>query len=126
MRKIKIFVTILLLYEFTLLTILQVPRYCVGVFNANFCAISFRYFFMCVVVPSLVGLLVWWLPEMSRMFCKKCECETPTEPVSTTKQYIEKLVVALAIVAVQKFISRRPKIKKILDDVLNEVVVKNK
>lgn len=81
---------------------------------------------MCVVVPSLVGLLVWWLPEMSRMFCKKCECETPMEPVPTTKQYIEKLVVALAIVAIQKFISRRPKIKKILDEVLNEVVVKNK
>lgn len=121
MRKLKIFITILLLYEFAILTILQVPNYCLAFFNYNFCAVSFRYFLLCFVLPSLVGLFAWWLPEISRLFCKKCECEMRPEPAPTTRQYIEKLVMALAIVAVQKFISRRPKIKKILDDILEEV-----
>ena len=133
MRKIKIFITIILLYEFAILTILQVPNYCIGFFNANFCSIPFRYFLMAVVVPVLITLLAWWMPEISRPFCKKCECEThePEHQANDFRdqisgQVLERALATALITGVENFLSKRPKTKKALNDILKGVVSKNK
>ena len=126
MRKIKIFITVLSLYEFVILTILQIPSYCFSVFNVGFCELSFRYFLICIVFPSLVGLIVWWGPEISRLFCKKCQCVEP-EPKSIkdvlreiiSKQDIERLITAAIVMGVQKFAASHPKTKETFDNILN-------
>lgn len=133
MRKLKIFVTVLLLYEFAIITILQVPNYCFGFFNANFCAIPFRYFLMCIVVPSLITLFAWWMPEISRPFCKKCECETHDAENQTgnfheqiSKHLLERVLAAALITGIENFLSKHPKTKKTLADILKSVYGKKK
>lgn len=126
MRKIKIYTTILLLYEFAIITILQIPNYCMAFFNVDFCLVSFRYFLMCAVVPVSFGLLVWWMPEISRLFCKKCQCEVKDD-VSikgvlkeiVSKQDIERLITAAIVMGVQKFATNHPKTKEAFDGILD-------
>lgn len=81
---------------------------------------------MAIVVPVMFGLLVWWGPEISRLFCKKCQCEIQNEkPVKDilheiiTKQDIERLITAAVIMGVQKFASSHPKAKETFDDILS-------
>ncbi len=126
MRKIKIYITILLLYELTILTILQIPDYCFGVFNFNFCDTSFRYFLMCIVIPCLFCLLAWWWTEISSLFCKKCQCEIQDDTSIKnifkeiiSKQDIEKFITAAVIMGIQKFAATHPKTKETFDNILN-------
>ena len=124
MRKFKKYFTIFLLYEFVILTVLHINRYCMYVFNNNFCYNgNFKYLFMCVVVPALVGLFIWWIPEISRLFCKKCQCEPRTEKTLVSKQIIERLIIAGLFIGIQKFVEKYPKTKELFNDVL-EVVEK--
>lgn len=126
MRKIKIYVTILLLYEFIILTILQMPDWCITVFNLNFCNMSFAYLLMCVIIPSLFCLLGWWWPEISGLFCKKCQCEMPEDkPIRDmlkdiiSKQDIEKFITAAVIMGIQKFTATHPKAKETFSNILD-------
>ena len=115
-----------------MLTILQIPYFCFSVFNVGFCDLSFRYFLMCVVFPSLIWLVVWWGPEISRMFCKKCQCVDP-EPKSikdvlreiVSKQDIERLITAAVVMGVQKFAASHPKTKETFDNILNTIEQSN-
>lgn len=126
MRKIKISLTILILYEFVVLTILQIPDYCVRVFNQNFCsANNFKYFLLCIMLPVLFGLVLWWLPDISRGFCKnRCQCEAQksdlhkTAPLeSSANQDIEKLITAAIVMGVHRLALRHPKTKEILSNI---------
>lgn len=129
MRKLKVFLTILLLYEFTILTVLQIPRYCVGFFTPHFCNISFRYFFMVIVLPALITLFVWWMPEISRLFCRKCQCEVPHEKSIkdnvkeiVSDQDIERLISAIIVAGMQKFVSKHPKTTETLSDIIKAFI----
>ena len=108
MRKIKIFVTILVLYEFAVLTVLQIAHYCVSIFNQNFCAqIYFKYFLLCLLFPAMIGLVFWWAPEISRMFSKnKCVCEHKNTN-AFSKQNLENLLVGIANIGLEKFLEHR-------------------
>ena len=120
MRKIKIFITVLVLYEFVILTILQIPDYCIAFFNNNFCAMdNFKYFLFCVMLPALFGLVCWWAPELASPFCKnKCQCENhQIESHKSTSSDIEKLITTAVIVGVHKLAMQHPKTKEILDNI---------
>ena len=130
MRKIKIFITVFLLYEFVVLTILQIPEYCVGVFNFNFCEYSsLKYFLMCIVLPILFALFIWWMPEISRLFCKN-KCETPgsqsikdiIHEIISIKD-IERLITAAIVMGIQKFVSNHPKTTETLENIID--IIKN-
>jgi len=130
MRKIKIFITVFVLYEFVMLTILQIPDYCSALFNMNFCRSSFRYFLICIALPGTVCLFIWWIPEILQKFCKKCQCDTavtddsPTKNILSemiSKQDIERFITAAVIMGIQKFISKHPKTKKKIDNVLDVI-----
>lgn len=114
MHKMKIFITILALYEFAVLTILQIPDYCSVFFNSNFCvATHFKYFLLCFMLPTLIGLFFWWLPEISRLFCKnKCQCQTEFDNNLLSKQNIERLITAAIVMGIDKFIAHIQKTKK--------------
>lgn len=128
MRKIKIFITILSLYELVMLTVLGVNDYCFAWFNINFCVGTFKYFLICIMLPILVGLFIWWMPEISRLFCKKCECQIQNDkPIKNmlseiiSKQDIEKFITAAIIMGIQKFAASHPKTTEIFDDIVNTV-----
>ncbi len=128
MRKIKIFITVLALYEFTMLTILQIPEYCYGVFNFAFCEAGYKYFLICIMLPALIGLFIWWVPEILRLFCKKCQCEE-VEPKTIkdvlheiiSKQDIEKFITTAIIMGIQKFVALHPKQKETFDNILDVI-----
>ena len=132
MRKIKIFITLFVLYEFLIITILQIPGYCKTFFNQGFCDFgNFKYFLMCVMLPGLLGLFFWWIPEMLRMCCRgKCQCEeTHLETKESKKESneiisrddMERLVTSAIIMGVKKFATMHPKTTKIFDEVIDVV-----
>lgn len=130
MRKIKIFITILVLYEFVILTVLQISNYCNAIFNNNFCATdNFKYFLLCVMLPVLVMLFFWWMPDIAKPFCKnKCQCEeTHLEQTSNIKESreiisrddMERLVTGAIIMGIQKFASMHPKTTKAFNNIID-------
>ena len=66
-----------------MLTILQIPKFCTAFFNYNFCYVNnFKYFLLCIMLPVLIGLFVWWTPEMAHAVCpNKCETKTDTDKI---------------------------------------------
>ena len=131
MRKIKIFITILMLYEFVITTVLQIPSFCNTFFNRGFCDVgNFKYFLMCFMLPGLFVLLLWWMPEIAKPFCKnKCQCEEsnleqPQHPQKGTNDIIshddmERLVTGAIIMGIQKFASMHPKTTKAFNNVID-------
>ena len=135
MRRFKIFVTIFVLYECVMLTILQVYNYCVGVFNLNFCEQgAFKYFLLCIMLPLLVGIFIWWLPDIARLICNK-SCKTPPAPQPETirdilheivsRQDIERLITTAIIMGIQKFAQTHPKTKTVFDSLLDTLKKSN-
>lgn len=117
MRKIKVWITVFFIYELIVLTILQIHRTCVVVFNVNFCnANNFKYFLMGFMVPVLFLLFVWWLPDISRAICKnKCQCETQNNTYDPHKSIlhniidsneIKKLITTMSIMLMEKLVDR--------------------
>ena len=134
MRKIKIFITVLILYEFVISTILQISGFCNTFFNRGFCdAGSFKYFLMCVMVPGLLILFFWWLPEILRTCCRnKCQCNeihTETKPIQKetseiiSREDMERLVTSAIVIGIQKFAAMHPKTTKAFNNIVD--VLKN-
>lgn len=123
MRKFKIFFTLFILYEFTVLTILWIRDFCVGVFNYNFCTYgNYKYFLMCVMVPVLVWLVFWWTPDVVRWIRgeKREQSESNIFDFVNqffTKQKIERFLIIAAVIGIQKFLSKHPKTKEFFDNV---------
>ena len=132
MRKIKIFITVFVLYEFVMLTVLQIPDYCNVFFNHTFCAYGgFKYFLLCIMLPVLFGLIVWWSVDIARIFCHG-KCKIQTEPDTTikdifneiiSKQDIEKFITAAIIMGIQKFAVKHPETTEVFGNILD--VLKN-
>ena len=87
---------------------------------------------MCLLIPCFVALFSWWLPEISRIFCGKCQCEVPHEkPIKdkvkeiASDQAIEQLVTAVLISGMKKFIANHPKTTETLSDILNSFIKNN-
>lgn len=125
MRKIKIFVTVFILYEFVILTVLQIHKFCIGIFNNNFCTMGgFQYFLVCVMLPVLISLFFWWMPDIGRLFCPN-KCNVQPEPSIKdvfneviSKQDIEKFITAAIIMGIQKFATIHPKTTQFFDNIL--------
>ena len=109
MRKLKIFITIFLLYECFCLFVLQINNLCSGIFNVRFCNVGFfKYFFLCIMLPIIVGLFLWWVPEISRIFTK----QTPPPP---ERKDFEKIMMGIALLGLHKFLQNRPKTKEAIN-----------
>ena len=119
MRKLKIFTTIFVIYEFLVIMILHRQSYCAKIFELNFCESgSYRYFFMCFMIPIVAGVILWWLPEIS---CKK-SCDAEPEPVpdkTITRGDIEYFVSGVLLIILQHFFKKHKQTKSIFLDILN-------
>ena len=74
---------------------------------------------------------MWWMRDISRIFCGKCQCEIPhnktvSNKVSeiTSKQLIEHLITTAIIAGIDKFVSNHPKTKKKIQDIAKVVAGK--
>ena len=125
MRKFKIFLTCFVLYEFTVITILQIQSFCNVFFNHNFCELNnYKYFLFCMMIPVLIGLVYWWIPKTTPDVTKeKSLKEILIDAIP--KQYISRLITAGIIIGIKKFASNYPKTKKMLNDILKNAT-KNK
>lgn len=125
MKKFKIFITCMVLYEFVMIVLLQVRDYCNGLFNYNFCATEhFKYILLCVMLPVLIMLFLWWWSDIMRIFNPECPQEqekTFTDVLfeMIPKVYIKRFIIAAVIVALRKIVSRYPKTKNAVVDVFN-------
>ena len=129
MRRFKIFTTIFVLYELITVMVLHRLDYCSILFSLNFCEYNiYKYFLMCIMLPTLIAVFVWWLPEFAKIFCNKsCDTQTPIQPDTIhgvlheiiSKQDIERLVATAIITGIQKFAQTHPKTKRVFGDILD-------
>ena len=135
MHKLKIFVTVFILYEFVMLTVLQIDGYCINVFNLNFCEYgAFKYFLMCIMLPISIMIFLWWVPDILRLFCRR-SCQIPPEPKPEnindilheiiSKQDIERLITAAIIMGIQKFAHKYPKTESVFGNILDALIKNN-
>ena len=107
MRKLKLFITFLTIYEFIFVSILRIQDYCVFLFNNNFCGIvDYKYFLICFMVPWLFLLLLWWWRDISNLFHKQKEQD------SLSNQ--DKIIMNIIILLLQKYIQKHPKLRDII------------
>ena len=119
-----------------MLTILQIPRYCTGVFTINFCAhTSFKYFLFCIMLPVIVCIFLWWIPELSRLFCSRaCDATVEQQPKSSgdilreiiSNKDIERFITTAIITGIQKFSKKHPKTTAVFDEILTAMQNSNK
>ena len=128
MHRLKIFLTVLFIYEFIVITILQISRYCISVFNLNFCEYgAYKYFLICFAFPVLLGIFIWWIPDIVKLFCKhNCTTEKPKpenihdvlNQIISSKD-IERFITAAIVMGIQKFAQTHPKTNAVFDDILD-------
>ncbi|MBR5904737.1 MAG: hypothetical protein IKZ49_04380 [Alphaproteobacteria bacterium] len=131
MRKVKIILTIFLLYEFLIISVLQIPAYCESVFNNNFCLMgNYKYWLMCIILPVSAGLFIWWVPDIAKLFCKNtCEIQNnkPNNDIKdilheiVSAKDIERLITAAIIMGIQKFATNHPETKETFDNILDVI-----
>ena len=76
---------------------------------------------MCLLVPCLIALFVWWMPDVSNMFCKKCQCKDDDKEIGAN-QDIERLIATVLVTGIQKFIVNHPKTTETLSDILKTFI----
>lgn len=114
MQKFKVYTTIFILYEFVVITILRIPNFCGALFNNNFCNIgNYKYLLFCVMLPTLFGLVVWWMP-------KKSESQKSTSDILLDifpPKYIKRFIIAMVIVGIRKFVMSHPRARDFINNV---------
>ncbi len=126
MRRFKIFLTIFIIYEFVVIAILHNQNYCTNFFAMNFCEYqNYKYLFMCVMLPALIGVIFWWWPEMSSAN-KSCDIAPQNDSNTITRNDIEYFVSSLVLMAVQHFFKKHKKTESIFFDILNAMKASDK
>lgn len=111
MLKFKVFTTVFLLYEFVAISVLHINRSCGWLFGQKFCTIgNFRYFVLCVMIPVLIGLIIWWLPKKEKQY---------------DKNYFVKFAVIVVFVAIRHLIRKYPKTRRFFDEVSDALSAMN-
>jgi hypothetical protein len=127
MRKFKIFFTLFVIYEFVIVVILHRLDYCTNFFALNFCEYQiYKYLFMCLMLPVLIGVLLWWWHDISGAN-KSCNVESQNTNDNTISRHdIEYFVSTLVLIAIQHFFKKHKKTESIFFDILNAMKASDK
>lgn len=134
MLKLKIYTTVVVLYEIVAVLLLHFPRVCDAMFGVGFCDDRvFKYFIALFAIPAVVLLIIMWINEIvkaahhrrSLMYKAKSAVkdivsnvrDKVSENVST--QDLEKLAVAALLASVKKYSHKYPKMRHKLNDILD-------
>lgn len=124
MRRLKIFLTIIIIYEFIVVSVLHSQQYCTNFFALNFCEYQqYKYLFMCVMLPALVGVILWWWPKTLDI---SKSCNTENDDNTITRNDIEYFVSGLFLMAIQHFFKKHKKTESIFFDILNAMKASDK
>ena len=81
------------------------------------------------MLPGLVALFIWWMPNIARAVCQRCET-LPIKPVDTlhdmlqeiiSAKDIERFITAAIIMGVQKFAQTHPKTQTVFDEIVRAI-----
>lgn len=80
---------------------------------------------MCLMLPALVGVILWWWPQMA---CdkKSCDADTENNDNTLTRNDIEYFVSSLVLMGIQHFFKKHKKTESIFFDILNAMKASDK
>ena len=130
--KSKIWLTIFVVYEATVVSLLHFQRTCDSVFTSAFCTSWFRYFLFCIIVPLIVGLILMWIHEFvrahrRRRFIRRAK-NTVNGILSSIRGHvskhmdvadIEKIITAAVLIGIKKYADRHPNLRHNLGNVMD-------
>ncbi len=131
--KMKIYGTILALYEIFIVLFLHSKTYCNSIFTSGFCMDSVeKYFTFCIAIPVIVFLIFMWIGEIRKYIrrrnsllyrAKDAVHEVATEikdrvTETISPQYLEKLITAALLIGVKKYADKNPKARAFLKEVI--------
>ncbi len=136
--KMKIYITILSLYEIFAILFLHSKTSCNSIFTNGFCTDSIeKYVVFCVAVPVIFALLVMWIGEIRKYIrrrhslfykAKNIVQDVATEikdkvSESVSSKYLEKILATLLILAVKKYADKSPKAREIMKEIIGFDIV---
>ena len=78
---------------------------------------------MCVMLPALVGVILWWWPKTLDI---SKSCNTENDDNTITRNDIEYFVSGLFLMAIQHFFKKHKKTESIFFDILNAMKASDK
>lgn len=83
------------------------------------------------MLPALLILFFWWMPDIARPFCKnKCQCderENEQKPIQKSssdiisREDVERLIGAAITMGIHKFAKSHPQTTKAFDNVIDAI-----
>lgn len=131
--KPKIYITILFVYEIVAVMLLHCQYMCTTMLGQTACQDWFRYFAACIVIPGVISLLWMWLETIvhayhNRFFRRARHaftevldglCEKLANKI--TREDLERYITFAAIYGVRHYMSRNPKFRELLQEIMPEL-----
>ncbi len=136
MLKLKIYSTVLVLYEIVAVMLLHCPRTCDALFSGRFCNdMVYKYFIVCFAVPAILSLIFMWVMHIIHAIRRRnsllYRAQTAVEDVahsmkktireSISNKDLQKYVVAAVLAGVKKYSDYHPNMKKAIDNVIGAI-----
>ena len=131
--KMKIYATILSVYEIFTILFLHSKSTCNEIFTTNFCldGVS-KYFIFCIAVPVIVSLIIMWVNEIRKYFRSRhsffYRAKSAVQDMASeikdrvadkvSPQYFERLITAFLIIGLKRYADKNPKVREFLKDVI--------
>lgn len=136
MLRLRIYLTVFVLYEIIAVTVLHMSRTCDALFGGMFCMDHvFKYFIVCFAVPMIVFLLAMWIMHIidraryrhSLMYKAKTAVKEiarnigdhVSETVSTKD--VEKMIIGALLVGVKKYAAAHPNTRRAFGNLIDMV-----
>lgn len=134
MIKLKIWLTVLTLYEIVAVLLLHCSRVCNAMFGLNFCSDHvFKYFIALFAVPAIITLIVMWIMEIihtarrrqTLVFKAKTAIKDMAEKLrdkvseNVSTKDLEKLAAAAFVAGVQRYSANHPRMRNKIREILN-------
>lgn len=130
--KPKIYITVLFVYEIIAVMLLHCQYMCTTMLGQTACHDWFRYFAACIVIPGLVSLIWMWIDTIyhayHNRFFRRARgaliavldglCDKLSGKISRTD--IEHYITVASLYGIRHFMSRNPKFREMLHEIMPE------
>ncbi len=136
MLKMKIYSTILVIYEIAAVMLLHCPRTCDALLSGKFCMDSvYKYFIFCFAIPALASIIVMWIMSIIHSIRRRhsllYRAQTAVEDVARSFQKkiresisgkdLEKYIIAAVLAGVKKYSDYHPNMRKAIDGIIGAI-----
>lgn len=135
MLKLKICLTVFILYEIAAVLLLHFPTTCDAMFAYSFCADSvFKYFIACIAVPALAFLIAMWIftivkriRRRSFVYRARAALGEFADDVrrdvagNVNSADLQKYIAAAVIGGIGRYMSKNPRARQMFEDIVGAV-----